>query len=91
MATHTKTERDEQPEVTIMNINSETNPTTFRVSHNDISSPTTLLKVAQFLQAEDALIINLSLSPKHLIIVAALKDDWIQRFQLAVQEGWQPA
>ncbi|KIM77854.1 hypothetical protein PILCRDRAFT_825069 [Piloderma croceum F 1598] len=59
MASHDSNKYD-QPEITIVNLDSETNPTIFRSSHNDISSPT-LVKLAHFLDAEGAVIVNLSL------------------------------
>lgn len=84
MASH-KAEADEQPEITIVNINAETTPKAFRCAHYDVSAPSTVVSLAKFLQEEDALIINMSLSPKHLCLVAAFKrDDWVARFQSAV-------
>jgi hypothetical protein len=77
---------DIQPEITIVNLDSETNPTIFRCNHNNISSPSTLVKLARFLESEDALIVNLSLSPNRLCVVTTLRDEWVGRFQTAVQE-----
>ncbi|RDB23596.1 hypothetical protein Hypma_009253 [Hypsizygus marmoreus] len=92
MASFTKADRDEQPQITIVNIHKVINPQFLRMHHPDVSSPSTLVKLAQFLQAEDALIINVSLSPQHLCVVAALKEDgWHERLQLSDEEDWAHA
>jgi hypothetical protein len=80
---------DIQPEITIINLNSETNPTLFRCNHNNTSPPSTLVKLAHPLEPEDALIVNLLFSPNCLCVVTTLKDKWVGRFQMAVQEDWE--
>jgi len=76
---------DEQPAITIVNLDAETSPSTFRVHHADVSAPSTLTKLGQFLESEGAVIVNVSMSPHHLCVVTTLKNGWVDRFQSQVQ------
>jgi len=78
----------EQPEITVVNINAETRPTIFRCTPHGVSDPRVLDARARFLEAEDALLVSVTLSPQHLAVVAALQDGWVERFQRAVQVEW---
>jgi len=57
--------------------------------HPDPSAPATLINLGRFLEAEEALIINISMSPTHLAVIAALKDNWVPRFQRIMHPGWR--
>ena len=81
----------EQPEITVVNINADAQPTIFRCAHYDVSQPRVLRALARFLEGEDALIVSLALSPTHLSLVAALRDGWVERFQRMVQVEWPAA
>jgi len=71
---------NDQPSVTIINIDSETTPTIFRADKGNVGSAEILLRIAKWLKDEDALIVNLTVSPTNLCVVAALKQDWMARF-----------
>ncbi|KDQ09962.1 hypothetical protein BOTBODRAFT_178520 [Botryobasidium botryosum FD-172 SS1] len=79
-----------QSEMTIVNINADAEPMILRGNHPDPSSPATLINLGRFLEAENALIISVSMSPGHLAVVAALQEDWVPRFQTIMQPGWHP-
>jgi len=61
-------------------INSETSPTGFHVDKDNVGTTEIL---ATWLK-EEALIINITMSPTNLFLVAGLKDDWIPRFGKAL-------
>ena len=73
-----------QPHITVLNLDDETSPSVFRRFHPDVSAPTVLVRLAEFLGKEGAVIVSLGLSPKHLCVVTNLKDNWVERFQRAV-------
>jgi hypothetical protein len=73
-----------QPHITVVNLDEETSPSVFRRFHPDVSAPTVLIRLAEFLGKEGAVIVSLGLSPKHLSVVTNLKDNWVERFQMAV-------
>lgn len=73
-----------QPSVTVVNINADASPTMFRVDKDDVGTTEILLRLATWLKEEEALIINITVSPTNLCLVAALKDDWIPRFGKAL-------
>jgi len=73
-----------QPSVTIININADTAPTVFRVDKEGVGTTDVLLRIATWLKEEEALIVTMTLSPTHLCVVAALKNDWIERFGKAL-------
>ncbi|PPR07318.1 hypothetical protein CVT26_013677 [Gymnopilus dilepis] len=74
----------DQPSVTVVNINSDASPTIFRVDKDNIGTTEVLVRIAAWLKEEEALIINLSVTPNNLCVVAALKDDWLGRFLKAL-------
>ena len=73
-----------QPSVTVVNINSETSPSTFRVDKDNVGTTEILLRLATWLKEEEALIINITMSPTNLCLVAGLKDNWLPRFGKAL-------
>jgi hypothetical protein len=80
-----------QPHITVFNLNEETSPSVFRRFHPDVSAPAILIRLAQFLGEEGAVIVSIALSPKHLCVVTNLKDKWVERFQIAVDSEWVAA
>ncbi|KAH8091015.1 hypothetical protein BXZ70DRAFT_1011275 [Cristinia sonorae] len=68
---------DDQPTVTVVNIDAGTSPSIFRTDTDVVSTPEVLLRLATWLKEQNALIINLSVSQKNLLLVAALKDGWL--------------
>ena len=77
----------DQPEITVVNIDAETGPRIIRTSHTNVSDPRVLVALPRFLEGEDAQVISLAVSPTHLALVAALKDGWAERFRTAVYDG----
>ena len=73
-----------QPHITVLNLDEDTSPSVFRRFHPDVSAPAVLVRLAEFLGKEGAVIVSLGLSPKHLCVVTNLKDNWVERFQRAV-------
>jgi hypothetical protein len=80
-----------QPHITVLNLDDETSPSVFRRFHADVSAPALLIRLAQFLGEEGAVIVSLGLSPKHLCVVTNLKDKWVERFQTGVDPLWVAA
>jgi len=75
----------EQPKVTIVNIDADVQPQIFRVDMAGVAGTTdVLLRLATLLKEEDALIVNLTVTPSSICFVGALKDDWIPRIQRAI-------
>jgi len=72
------------PSVTIVNINADASPQMFRVDKDNVGTAEILLRIATWLKEEDALIVNLTVSPLSLCVVAALKDNWLPRFGKAL-------
>ena len=79
---------EEQPAITVVNINAAARPLIIRHAHYDVSDPRVLSALARFLEAEDALVVSLTLSPAHLALVAALKDGWDVRIRDALRLEW---
>ena len=73
-----------QPSVTIVDINSDSSPDIFRVDKDNVGTTEILLRIATWLKEEEALIVNLTVTPTNLCLVAALKDDWLPRFGKAL-------
>ena len=76
---------NDQPSVTIININAETSPQAFRVDQHNVGTTEILLRIATWLkEEEEALIVNLAVSPTSLCLVAGLRDNWRPRFARAL-------
>ncbi|GJE86579.1 hypothetical protein PsYK624_026590 [Phanerochaete sordida] len=79
---------EQQPEITVVNIDAGTHPVMVRRAHYDVSDPRVLGALARFLEAEDALVVSLTVSPTHLALVAALRDGWDARLGRALRLEW---
>jgi hypothetical protein len=80
-----------QPHITVLNLDDETSPSVFRRFHVDVSAPSVLVRLAEFLGEEGAVIVSLTLSPRHLCLVTNLQDKWVEKFQSAVDPEWVAA
>jgi len=75
---------NDQPSVAVVNIDADTTPRIFCVEKQNVGTTEILLRIAKWLKDEEALIINLTVSPTNLCVVAALKQDWVARFATAL-------
>ncbi|KDR68855.1 hypothetical protein GALMADRAFT_160703 [Galerina marginata CBS 339.88] len=73
-----------QPSVTIVNLNAEASPLLFRVDKNNVGTTEILLRLATWLKEEGALVVNLTVTPTNICLVAALKGNWLSRFGKAL-------
>ena len=70
-----------QPQITIVNVEASTTPSIFRSTVPASSSPAVLANIAHFLEAEDAVVVSLSIAPESVCVVAAFGDHWADRVE----------
>jgi hypothetical protein len=73
------------PQITIVNVEASTSPSIFRCTVPASSSPSVLANIAHFLEAEDAVIVSLSIAPENVCVVAAFSDNWAGRANAALR------
>jgi hypothetical protein len=73
------------PQITFVNVEASTSPSIFRSTVPASSSPAVLANIAHFLEAEDAVIVSLSIAPENVCIVAAFSDNWAARADAALR------
>jgi hypothetical protein len=68
-----------QPTFTIHNLDDDSPPSTFRGSPGNVSWPSTLVKVTDFLVKEGSTIVSLLVTSRQMVLVTNMKENWMDR------------
>jgi hypothetical protein len=79
-----------QPTVTIENVDDRNKPIGFRGNADNVSWPSSLVNLAEFLLKEEATILSLSVTRKQLVLVTGFgKEGWLDRLWMGEDRVFQ--